>query len=490
MAALDLGSNSFHLLIAEFKGDRLRVIDRLKDMVRLAEGLGDSGQLRDDVANRALKSLERIGQRLRGLPRENVRIVGTNTLRRVRDGGSFLRAAERALGFPVEVIAGREEARLIYLGVAHSAPSGGRRHLVVDIGGGSTELIIGTDHQPELLESLFMGCVSASQRLFPPGATPTAQSMKKARLAARQEMESIEAAYRARGWDDALGASGTILAVQDAQAGLFGTRGPITAEGLEALREALLAGTPLTGVPKQRAAVFPGGLAILSGVFDALGLKRMETSKSALREGLLWDLAGRKGNADARESTVANLRERFHIDQAQAQRVQRLSLRLLAAAADAWDLKGTSTADLLRWAGALHELGMDVAHSQYHKHGAYLLTHMDLAGFSQTEQERLALLVRAHRRKFPEELFVPLRAGTQPLLLRLTLLLRCAVVLCRARGDMAVPATFSVDASEHQLTLSFPKRWLSTHPLTRLDLEDEHRVWRSLGYALAVEERA
>ncbi|MGB0407177.1 MAG: exopolyphosphatase, partial [Pseudomonadales bacterium] len=291
MAALDLGSNSFHLLIAEFKGDRLRVIDRLKDMVRLAEGLGDSGRLRDDVADRALKSLERIGQRLRGLPRENVRIVGTNTLRRVRDGGTFLRAAEAALGFPVEVIAGREEARLIYLGVAHGAPSGGRRHLVVDIGGGSTELIIGTDHQPELLESLFMGCVSASQRFFPPGTAPTAQGMKKARLAARQEMESIEAAYRARGWDDALGASGTILAVQDAQAELLGAPGPITPEGLEALREAVLAGTPLTGVPKQRAAVFPGGLAILSGVFDALGLKRMDTSKSALREGLLWDLA-------------------------------------------------------------------------------------------------------------------------------------------------------------------------------------------------------
>ena len=490
MAALDLGSNSFHLLIAEFKGDRLRVIDRLKDMVRLAEGLGDSGRLRDDVADRALKSLGRIGQRLRGLPRENVRIVGTNTLRRVRDGGAFLRAAEAALGFPVEVIAGREEARLIYLGVAHSAPSGGRRHLVVDIGGGSTELIIGTDHQPELLESLFMGCVSASQRFFPPGSPPTAQGMKKARLAARQEMESIEAAYRARGWDDALGASGTILAVQDAQAELLGAPGPITPEGLEALREAVLAGTLLTGVPKQRAAVFPGGLAILSGVFDALGLKRMDTSKSALREGLLWDLAGRKGNADARESTVANLRERFHIDQAQAQRVQRLSLRLLAATAEAWDLKGASAADLLRWAGALHELGMDVAHSQYHKHGAYLLTHMDLAGFSRTEQERLALLVRAHRRKFPGELFEPLRGATQALLLRLTLLLRCAVVLCRARSDMAVPAAFTAEAGDSQLTLSFPKRWLSTHPLTRLDLDDERRVWRSLGYTLALEERA
>ena len=172
MAALDLGSNSFHLLIAEFKGDRLRVIDRLKDMVRLAEGLGESGRLKDDIADRALKSLERIGQRLRGLPRENVRIVGTNTLRRIRDGGTFLRAAEAALGFPVEVIAGREEARLIYLGVAHSAPSGGQRQLVVDIGGGSTELIIGTDHQPELLDSLFMGCVSSSQRFFPLGPHP------------------------------------------------------------------------------------------------------------------------------------------------------------------------------------------------------------------------------------------------------------------------------------------------------------------------------
>lgn len=490
MAALDLGSNSFHLLIAEFKGDRLRVIDRLKDMVRMAEGLSDGGRLREDVADRALASLERIGQRLRGLPRENVRIVGTNTLRRVRDGGTFLRAAEAALGFPVEVIAGREEARLIYLGVAHSAPSGGRRHLVVDIGGGSTELIIGTDHQPELLESLFMGCVSASQRYFPPGVPITAQAMKKAQLAARQEMEAIETAYRDRGWDDAIGASGTILAVQQTQAALLGTPGPITRDGLEALRDAVLASAPLVGLPKQRAAVFPGGLAILSGVFDALGLARMETSKSALREGLLWDLAGRKGNADARESTVASLRERFHIDQSQAQRVQRQSLRLLSAAADAWGLSARNAGELLRWAGALHEIGMDIAHSQYHKHGAYLLTHMDLAGFSRTEQERLALLVRAHRRKFPSELFEPLRGATRDLLLRLTLLLRCAVVLCRARNDMALPANLTLSATASELTLTFPKRWLGSHPLTRLDLEDERRVWRTLGFNLALGEAA
>ena len=373
MAALDLGSNSFHLLIAEFKGDRLRVIDRLKDMVRLAEGLGESGRLKDDIADRALKSLERIGQRLRGLPRENVRIVGTNTLRRIRDGGTFLRAAEAALGFPVEVIAGREEARLIYLGVAHSAPSGGQRQLVVDIGGGSTELIIGTDHQPELLDSLFMGCVSSSQRFFPPGSPPTAQSMKKARLAARQEMESIEAAYRARGWDNALGASGTILAVQDAQAELLGVPGPITPDGLEALREAVLAGTPLTGVPKQRAAVFPGGLAILSGIFDALGLKSGNLKSAARR--LALGLAGRRATptpGKARWQTSASASTSTGL----AQRVQRLSLRLLTAVAKAWDLKGTSAADLLRWAGALHELGMDVAHSQHqarrlpaHAHG-------------------------------------------------------------------------------------------------------------------------
>ena len=476
------------MLIAEFKGDRLRVIDRLKDMVRLAEGLGESGRLKDDIADRAQEP-ERIGQRLRGLPRENVRIVGTNTLRRIRDGGTFLRAAEAALGFPWRSLRAGRRLALIYLGVAHSAPSGGQRQLVVDIGGGSTELIIGTDHQPELLDSLFMGCVSSSQRFFPHGSPPTAQSMKKARLAARQEMESIGAAYRARGWDNALGASGTILAVQDAQAELLGVPGPITPDGLEALREAVLAGTPLTGVPKQRAAVFPGGLAILSGIFDALGLKSMETSKSALREGLLWDLAGRKGNADARESTVANLRERFHIDQAQAQRVQRLSLRLLTAVAKAWNLKGASAADLLRWAGALHELGMDVAHSQHHKHGAYLLTHMDLAGFSRTEQERLALLVRAHRRKFPSELFAPPGRHPSPVASPhpSAALRRGAVPGPKRHGRARClhPGCWGQPAD-----LELSKRWLRAHPLTRLDLDDERRVWRSLGYTLAIEERA
>lgn len=488
VAAVDLGSNSFHLIVARFSGTRLVVLDRLKDMVRLAAGLDEHNHLREDCAERALECLARFGQRLRGLPEGSVRVVGTNTLRKARNGAAFVARARDALGHDVEIISGREEARLIYLGVSHSLEDNWDRRLVVDIGGGSTELILGRQFEPEILESLFMGCVGMSHEFFPRGDV-TAAAMKAAELAARQELEPLEATFRDHGWDSAIGASGTILAVQDVLRALDWCRDAITLDGLEQLQRALVrAGhvdrIDLPGLPKQRAPVFPGGVAILSAIFKALGVERMEVSSGALREGLLWDLLGRYQHTDIRERTVADLARRYHVDADQASRVQSKAMRLLEAVAGPWGLELDETGPLLRWAAQLHELGMDISHSQHHKHGGYLLQHMDMPGFSRTEQTKLALLVRAHRRKFPTPSFAAVAPEAREDLQRLALLLRCAVVLHRSRTQALSPRLARIEGDATGMHLVFPDHWLRRHPLTRLDLADEARVWTSLGVRL------
>jgi exopolyphosphatase/guanosine-5'-triphosphate,3'-diphosphate pyrophosphatase len=492
VAAVDLGSNSFHLIVAQFQGSRLMVVDRLKDMVRLAAGLDEANRLGDDVVERALAALSRFGQRLQDIPSGNVRVVGTNTLRKARNGDAFVARAREVLGHDIEIISGREEARLIYLGVSHALEDNLDRRLVVDIGGGSTEVILGRQFQPEHMESLFMGCVGMSQEFFRSGdITPAA--MKAAELAARQELEPIETAYRQHGWDSAIGASGTILSVFDVVAAAGDSREVITAEALKTLKRRLVdAGhvdtLDLPGLPRQRAAVFPGGVAILSALFKSLGIERMQVSGGALREGLLWDLLGRQHQADIRERTVDDLIRRYHIDALHAQRVQGTVLDLLAAAQDAWELEGTGLDGLLRWAARLHEIGMDIAHSQYHKHGSYLLQYMDMPGFSRTEQRKLALLVRSHRRKFPNAEMGEVLMDGERSIRRLALLLRCAVVLHRSRSARQTPPLCAIQADLAGLHLVFPDRWLREHPMTRLDLAEEAAVWAGEGMTLSFSE--
>jgi exopolyphosphatase/guanosine-5'-triphosphate,3'-diphosphate pyrophosphatase len=313
--------------------------------------------------------------------------------------------------------------------------------------------------------------------------------MKAAELAARQELEPLEATFRDHGWDSAIGASGTIIAVQDVLRALDWSRDAITLDGLEQLQRALVrAGhvdrIDLPGLPKQRAPVFPGGVAILAAIFKALGVERMEVSSGALREGLLWDLLGRYQHTDIRERTVADLARRYHVDADQASRVQSKAMRLLEAVAGPWRLELDETGPLLRWAAQLHELGMDISHSQHHKHGGYLLQHMDMPGFSRTEQTKLALLVRAHRRKFPTTAFAAVAPEARDELQRLALLLRCAVVLHRSRTQALSPRLARIEGDATGMHLVFPDHWLRRHPLTRLDLADEARVWTSLGVRL------
>ncbi|MBX3708069.1 MAG: exopolyphosphatase [Pseudomonadales bacterium] len=476
LAAVDLGSNSFHMLVVQVSGGRVQILDKLKEMVRLAEGLDARDDLQEPVMQRALDCLERFGQRLRELPPRNVRVVGTNTLRRANNAADFIRRAEAALGHTVEIIPGREEARLIYLGVSHALEDDHDRRLVIDIGGGSTELILGRRFKPELMESLFMGCVGVSRTYFADGRIRSAQ-FQEAVNHARQELEPIERAYSERGWDTVVGASGTILATQEVLRAMGLEQSHITLAGLEEIRRAILAAKSLDslslpGLPAERAAVFPGGIAILYAIFDRLGIDRMQASSGALREGVIHDLLGRAQHQDVRESTVRDLMARYHVDDKHARRVRETALGLLAQVADAWQLTDPNERLLLSWAAELHEIGMDIAHTQYHKHGGYLLQHMDMPGFSSWDQQQMAALVRAHRRKFPiaEPMF---NGADSTRMIRLAVLLRLATVLHRNRVSRPLPhAAFKV-LGRNQLCLTLPESWLRRHPLTRLDLQQE-----------------
>ena len=481
LAALDLGSNSFHLLVAQQINGRIQVVDKIKEMVRLAEGLDEKNRLSKPVAKRALACLERFGQRMKALHRGNVRVVGTNTLRRASNAHAFLDQAEAALGFPIEIISGHEEARLIYLGVSHSIEDNFDRRLVVDIGGGSTELILGHGFDAERMESLYIGCVEISRRFFEDGRIRQSQ-FQAAIDRARQELAPVASTFSEAGWDNAIGASGTIIAIQEVLAALEPTESGITLRGIELIQKALLDAKhidkiSLPGLSADRAAVFPGGVAILYAIFETLGVKSMQATSGALREGVIYDLLGRVQNQDIRENTVRDLCERYQIDQKHGRRVRDLAIALLAQTAVDWDLTNPSDQPLLTWAAELHEIGMDIAHSQHHKHGGYLLNNMDLPGFSRSEQGQLAAIVRAHRRKFPAE------EGFNEHIKRLSILLRLAVLFHRNRTSAPLPHVV-LKADGNQVSLTLPGDWLDGHPLTSLDLAQETEYLADAGIEL------
>lgn len=476
IAAIDLGSNSFHMIVAHTAGDHFRIVDRMRSAVRLGAGLSADNQLEPAAIERALACLAQFGERLRGLPPEAVRVVGTNTLRKARNTASFLARAEATLGHRIDVITGHEEARLIYLGVSHGLDDDADVRLVVDIGGGSSEFILGRRFDPLYMESLHMGCVSHSGRYFGDGHI-SASRFKAAELAARQELETIETSYRRIGWQSVIGASGTIMSVGDVLRQQGGGLDGITSAELERVKQQVLAAghvdkLNMPGLAEERRAVFVGGVAILCAIFDALGISRMRVSDSAIREGLLYDLLGRIHQEDVRERAVGELATRYHIDRAQALRVESTAVELLRQVAQPWGLTGEDNERLLRWASLLHEIGLSVTHSQYHKHGAYLLSYLDMPGFATGEQQRLAALVRGHRRKVPLAEWQKLPATQQPRVLRLGVLLRLASLLHRRRSEEA-QGPVEVSVENGTLKLRFAFGWLDAHALTRADLEQE-----------------
>ena len=485
LAAIDLGSNSFRLQVARVENDQLYMLDSLREPVRLAAGLTEDKRLNKDAQQRALICLERFGERLRGLPREAVRAVGTNSLRVAKNAAEFLKQAEAALGFPIDVIAGREEARLIYLGVSQALPQSDAKRMVMDIGGGSTEFIIGQGLEPLSLESLYMGCVSFSQRYFPDGKI-SKHDLKQAELAARNELQTITAKFSRGHWDVALGSSGTARVLCDLleQNGL--SEGGITRDGLEQLRSHLLkagdaAKLDLQGLKPDRIPVLPGGFTIMYSTFCELGIDQMQPAIGALREGVLYDLLGRTHQRDMRDVTVQQFMRRYHVDAAQAARVGRLADGLARQF-----LGGRVNDDLLHmlhWVAALHEVGISVAHNGYHKHSSYILANADMPGFAKKEQARLSLLALAHRGGL--EKMRSLFATAEEMALAMSL--RLAVLFLRSRGDVSLPLMQGhMDGVKLQLILG--AGWLSQNPLTDMALQEEIRQWRALDVDLQVAE--
>lgn len=488
IAAVDLGSNSFHLIVARPQNGGFVVVDRLREMVRLRAGLDRDRRLTGDARARALDCLRRFGQRLRHLPPGSVRAVGTNTLRSTREPRRFLQEAEAALGHPIEVIAGIEEARLIYQGVSHALAENGRRRLVIDIGGGSTELITGERYAPIHMESMEMGCVSMSARHFGGGAIDR-ETLRSAELGALMAIEPYQADFLQLGWQEVIGASGTIRAVGRTLEENGWASDGITLSGLERLLQALseaghVDNLRLPGISERRRPVFPGGVAILTALFRALNIERMEVSTGALREGLLHDLMGRLRHEDVRNGAVLGLAERLGADMLQSERVRQTALRLLEGTAADWDLEAPEHAERLGWAAALHEVGLSLSHDQYHKHGAYIIEHANLAGFSREEQQLLATLVRGHRRKFPPGELKRLPEARRQSAYRLTILLRIAALLHRSRVPMPLPP-LGITAGAARLALTFPEGWLGAHPLTAADLAQEAELLAAVEFELS-----
>jgi exopolyphosphatase / guanosine-5'-triphosphate,3'-diphosphate pyrophosphatase len=490
MAAVDLGSNSFHMVVARADQGHPSIIDRLREMVRLASGLNQHGYLDSASQERALACLRRFGQRLRDMQAHQVRVVGTNTLRRARNGEAFLAAAEKALGHPVEVISGIEEARLIYLGVSHHTDTAeGGSNFVVDIGGGSTELIIGEGYEPKHLESLSIGCVGLSKEYFDDGRL-SEKRFARARLAVRLELRPVAAAFRKLGWNRAIGSSGTVRAARDVAHALGLVDTGVSLAALESIIATMIEARrvddlELPGLGPDRAPVFAGGVAIFAEVMSTLKIARMQISGGALREGLLYDMLGRLHDEDARERSIQAMQRRYHVDMEQAVRVEATAAALHAKVERGWQLGEKHYRQLLVWAARLHEVGLDIAHARYHHHGGYLLANADMPGFVRLEQKLLAALVTFHRRKLDDPFLPEVPANWRTPLFKLIVLLRLAVLLHRSRSPDDLPQ-IDLQPGNDLLTVGFPDGWLDRNPLTAADLEQEHAWLQARGFDLKV----
>lgn len=476
LAAIDMGSNSFHMVVARLVHGEIRTMEKMGEKVQLGDGLDSENRLTDEAQERGLECLRRFAQRLNGTPPESVQIVGTNALRVARNASQFMARAEEVLGYPVEIIAGREEARLIYLGVSHTLSDDVGRRLVIDIGGGSTELIIGQRFEPQELESLHMGCVSFRNRYFSDGRI-TRKQMDNAITHAEQELLSIRKRFRSVGWQSAVGASGSIKAISIVLATLKITDGTITWSAMAELRRRLVDMGNVEklgdlGLRPDRQNIFPAGFAILMGAFQSLSIQDMTFADGALREGLLYGIAGRIQHEDVRERSISALQEQYHVDQSQGAAVEATAVAAWEQTSRTWGLDTVPDEEVLRWACQLHEIGLTISHSQYHKHGAYLLRYSDMAGFTQQAQLELAVLVRGHRRKFTTSIFDGIDSGDRERLRHLCILVRLAVLIQHSR-NLEPPPAFTLQPRDNGLLLTFPEGWFDERPLTFADLRNE-----------------
>ncbi|MCP5162131.1 MAG: exopolyphosphatase [Hahellaceae bacterium] len=477
------------MIVGRTEHGEVRPIDKLGEKVQLAAGLNSEQILSEEAQQRGLECLSRFAQRIKGLPQGAVQVVGTNALRIAKNSQTFIERAEAVLGHPVEIIAGREEARLIYLGVSHLLADDDGNRLVIDIGGGSTEFIIGERFEAKALESLHMGCVSYRERFFENGDIAK-ENLKKAITQASRELLNIKKSYRKLGWTSCVGSSGSIKAVLIAAKSIYPNKDELTPQVMNHLLELLPKLSHIDkltelGIKKERCSIFPAGFAILYACFEVLGIERMTFSDGALREGLIYDMLGRIQHEDVRERSISAMQERYHVDKSHALAVEQTALYTLQQVAKDWCLTHSHFAELLRWSCRLHEVGLMISHTQYHKHGAYIIQHSDMAGFSKQTQIGMAILIRGHRRKIIPEIFVEAPPSLRQHLIKLSVLMRLAALFNHSRTDEGHPEfTIKVDKARIELFLS--EDWLQENPLTRADLEAEANYLNRIGFKLSL----
>jgi exopolyphosphatase/guanosine-5'-triphosphate,3'-diphosphate pyrophosphatase len=490
-AAIDLGSNSFHMLVARAEHEELRVIDRIKEMVRLGGGLDEDGNLERETRENAMLCLARFGQRLADIPASNIRAVGTQTFRRLRHPAAFLVIAETALGCPIDIVSGREEARLVYTGVSQGMPLAGRKRLVIDIGGGSTELVAGESTDPVLAESLSVGCVATTRKTFPDGRI-TPQRWRRGKRRILSALRPYAGQFLDYGWEQTVGSSGTMRAVESMVRRMYPDRPPgFNRDDLIELRSRLFSAETidrisLPGLSERRKPVIAGGLLIIDALMKGLSIKRVQTSDFALREGLLYDLMGRLSQQDPRDKAVNAMSVRYQCDENQARRVSEWARSAFDQLSGDWTLSRDHR-ELLLWAAKLHEIGLAISHDQYPRHSAYIVGHADMPGFGRQEQALMAFLLGSQRERPEHQALENLPPRLHQAAVRLLVIMRLAVLMSRARSDSDV-CDFAISVERKQrLSLALPPDWLDSHPLTTQDLADETDHLRELGFSLSLE---
>ncbi|MFZ7259605.1 exopolyphosphatase [Avibacterium avium] len=490
IAAIDLGSNSFHMIIARIINGSIQVLSRLKQKVQLAEGLDENNVLSQEAIQRGVNCLALFAERLQGFPAENVNVVGTFTLRTAVNNEAFLRQAEQVFPYPINIISGQMEAKTIYAGVSHTQPETGRK-FVVDIGGGSTEMIIGDDFHPLIAESRHMGCVSFAKKFFPQGEI-SAENFQRAEQSAVNKIEDLAFEYRKLGWQSVLGSSGTIKTVYQVIAANLDPNGIITAARLAQLSEKVLQVSHfddlhLEGLNEDRADVFVPGLAILSAVFEVFGIEQMRYSDGALREGVMYSLEKNFQVSNIRQRTALALAEQFNLDMAQSERVYQSAQRL-AAQYSAWQKSQLQDemVDILLWAARLHEVGIVINHKGLQKHSAYILQNMELPGFDKEQQRLLTTLVRYQINNIKQADFTKFSRYAEQDILALVRLLRLAILLNKSRQATVWSEKISlkIDRTLAQWTIQFEPSYLAHNPLVRNDLIAENKLLKELDLGL------
>ncbi len=486
-AAIDLGSNSFHLLVATFRSGQIYPIDSVKHMVRMAAGLDEHKVISDEYLEKAYDSLRSMAERIQNIPKSHVRIVGTNTLRVAKNSAEFMRQAEKILGHEIEIISGREEARMLYLGVAQSTSGNPSRKLVMDIGGGSTELIIGDGMQAVARESLYMGCVSYTKKYFK-GGIINKENWKKAVINALQELNPYLQDFKQRGWQSAVGASGTMRATADIlEANNWASSG-ITLAGLKQLRQNCFdlghidQLNQLTGLGEDRRPVFIGGLAIVYALVKAFSIEQLDVSLGALREGLIYEMSDGPKTTSVTKRSIRKLCEQFTVDSLHAEHVQRYAEDILSKINIKIEKRIKA---LLNGAIKLHEIGLSIAHSNFHVIGSYVVQHADMPGFSNQQKLVMATLIRLHRRKISKTVLAELTERQHEVVVKLLMIMRLSVVFARNRHYEPVPIE-QISWHKKCINLQIERTWLFEHPLIKADLKDEQKQWRNMGLKLLI----